>query len=328
MNVSLRLVRASVALFALAVAGALCTAAPAGADVVLLLAEPSGKSANYNPTGHVGVYLTRVCAESPTVVRRCRPGEAGAVVSRYKNVAGLDWAAVPILTYLYAVDRAEDVPAFADGSIVAALREQYRRAHLQDLIPDGADGTAPVGPWTQLAGAAYDRRFVGFRVTTTAAQDDDVIAHLNARSNHSRFNLLFRNCADFARDLVNRYYPGALRASVLADFGITTPKQVARTLVKYSAKRPEMDLTAFVIPQIPGSRPESVRARGVSESLVRRKRYSIPLAIVQPWIPASLAAGYLVSGRFNPERDATTFDPAALAAFAYENGATDDESWK
>jgi hypothetical protein len=187
---------------------------------------------------------------------------------------------------------------------------------LRDLIPDAADGGAPAGHWTQLVGAAYDRRLIGFRIRTTPAQDDAIIAYLNGRPNRSRFNLLFRNCADFARDLVNRYYPKALRTSILADFGITTPKQVSRTLVKYATKRPELELKTFVIPQIPGSRDESVRTRGVSESFLRRKRYSIPLLILQPWIPVGLAVGYITAGRFEPERNATTFDPTMLDTFA------------
>lgn len=301
-------IRTTALLFAL-----LCLAPSASrADIVLLLAEPSGKGASYNPTGHVGLYLTRVCAESPTVLRRCEPGETGAVVSRYKAVAGLDWAAMPLIPYLYAVERAADVPSFATAETVNGLRDDYRRTHLRDLIPDGPDGGMPSGHWTQLAGAAYDRRLVGFRVATTPEQDDELIRTLNTRPNVSRFSLIFRNCADFARDVINHYYPGAVRSSVLADFGITTPKQVSRTFVRYSTKRPAMNLSVFVIPQIPGSRAESVRTRGVTESLVKAKRYAIPLMVLQPWVPAGLAAGYVVSGRFNPERDAIVYDPIAF----------------
>lgn len=303
---------------------ALLAPASAHADIVLLLTEPSGKKAGFNPTGHVGIYLTRVCAESPTRLRRCEPGEAGVVISRYNDVAGLDWAAMPLIPYLYAVERAVDVPAFASLDTVTALRDDYRRARLRDLIGDGLEGNVPAGRWTQLVGAAYDRRIVGFTVVTSTAQDDDLIRVLNDRPNTSRFSLLFRNCADFARDILNHYFPGAVRNSVLADFGITTPKQVARTFVRYSQKRPELQLSVFVIPQIPGSRAQSIRARGVTESLVRSKRYAIPLVVLQPWIPATLAAGYVVSGRFNPERYATTtYDPMALEAHALQGESID-----
>lgn len=312
-------------LFARARAGAVCVVAglwlalpsPARADAVLLLAEPSGPAASFNPTGHTAVYLTRVCAASPTVLRRCEPGEAGAVISRYKPIAGLDWIAVPVVPYLYAVEQAADAPAQASKEEVTALRDAYRRAHFRDLVPDAEDGGVPSGHWTQLVGAAYDRRIIGFQVATTEAQDDALIQALNAAPNKARFNLLFRNCADFVRDLLNQIYPRALRSSFFADFGLTTPKQVARTLVKYSKKRPELALTRFVIPQIPGSRSMSIRARGVSESLVKATRYVVPLSVVQPWIPVTLAAGYLVSGRFDPERgNPPVYDPVTLELHA------------
>jgi len=63
------------------------------------------------------------------------------------------------------------------------------------------------------------------------------------------------NCADFAKDVINFYYPKALRRSVVADAGITTPKQMAKTLVKFNARHPELQFSRIVIPQVPGSLP-------------------------------------------------------------------------
>jgi hypothetical protein len=37
------------------------------------------------------------------------------------------------------------------------------------------------GGWTQLLGAAYERRIYAFRFETTEAQDDALIEKLNAR---------------------------------------------------------------------------------------------------------------------------------------------------
>jgi hypothetical protein len=64
-------------------------------------------------------------------------------------------------------------------------------------------------------------------------------------------------------------------------------------------------LAAYPIPQIPGNRRNSPRARGVFESLLKTKKYSVPLAIVQPWVAVVLAAGYVATGRLNPHRHAT-----------------------
>lgn len=274
-------------------------AVQARADVALLLAEPYGRPGSYNPTGHVGVYLSRVCAATPTRLRRCEPGEAGVVISRYNHMGDLDWVAIPLLPYLYAVERAEDVPPLAGDEEVAALRERYRRAHLRSVVPDGPDGRPVDRGWKQLAGAAYDRRIVAFSVTTSPEHEDVLIAALNATPNRRRFNLLFRNCADFARDIVNRFHPGAVRSSFFADLGLTTPKQVAKALVRYGSRHPDAGLTAWVIPQVAGTRPVSERPKGILEGLLKTKRYAVPLAIFQPWIPVGLAAGYVMSGRFD-----------------------------
>ncbi len=293
------------------------TAMPAEADVALLLAQPFGRSGALNPTGHIGVYLTRVCAATPTVLRRCQAGETGVVISRYNRVGDFDWVAVPLIPYLYAVEQAVDVPAFASRDTVLALRDSYRRSHLRQVAPDSAAGASPVGHWMQLVGAVYDRQIVAFSVRTTPAQDDELIAELNAGENRRRFNILFRNCADFARDLINRYYPRAIRSSFVADLGFTTPKQIAKGLVRYGTQRPELGLSAYLIPQIPGNRPDSGRARGVLESFVKTKKYAVPLTMVEPWVPVGLAAMYLVRGRFNPHQFAMqSYQPNDVEAHA------------
>jgi len=297
--------------------------ARASADVVLLLAEPYGRSGGMNPSGHVGVYLTRVCAETPTRLRRCLDGEAGVVISRYNRAGDFDWAAIPLIPYLYAVEHAHQAPAVATAETVRALRDTYRRAHLLDIVPDTHAGEAPSHKWQQLIGASYDRNIVALSVRTTPEQDDALIAEMNARVNRPRFNLFLRNCADFARDVVNLYYPRAIRGSSIADLGLTTPKQIAKKFVGFGSRQPELELTAYLIHQIPGSRPDSGRARGVMESLVKSKKYVVPLAIVQPWVPVGLAAGYMTSGRFNPHRHVTDrFSPIEIERRALGAGRT------
>lgn len=292
---------------------ALSAAAPAYADATLLLGEPYGKFGSLTPTGHAAIYLSRICASSPTVLRRCQPGETGVVISRYHHVGGFDWLAVPLIPYLYAVERASDVPDAANRATVASLRAQYRQAQLRDVAPNTETGEPPAGNWFQLAGAAYDRRLFAFTVLTTPAQDDELIRTLNARENVDRFNFFFRNCADFASDVINLYFPGALRSSFIADLGLTTPKQVAKSLVDFAKRRPDLGLATFVIPQVSGSRPASRDNRGVAEGLIKTKKWSIPLLVTQPWLSAGFAAGYLVSGRFNPDRyGVVSYEPADL----------------
>ncbi len=280
-------------------------ALPLGAGVSLLVGEPYGKLGFFNPTGHAAVYVSNVCAETPTQLRLCRPGETGVVLSRYNHIGGFDWIAIPLMPYLYAVERPQDVPQNAEDADVARLRENYRRARLQDIIPDDPQGGMPEGDWVQLIGSAYERNIYGFSLETEIEDDERLIQHLNSRENRRRFNLIWRNCADFAREIMNFYYPGSTKRNIIGDFGIMTPKNAARTLVKYSQKRPELSLAHFVIPQVPG-RGSSTRLRGVAESLIRSKKYAVPLAVLEPWAAVSAAAAYLAFGRFNPEG----FDPA------------------
>jgi hypothetical protein len=284
----------------------------AHADAALLLEEPFGTFGDMTPTGHAAVYLTRVCAASPTRLRRCEPGEAGVVISRYHRIEGYDWLAIPLLPYLYAVDTLQEIPPSADARSAAALRDAYRRAHLLSIAPNDAEGRAPAGEWVQLVGSAYDRRIYGFLVTTDQQQDDDLIQKFNARKNKSHFNLFFDNCADFARSVLNFYYPHAVHRNFLADAGITTPKQVARCLVMYGRKHPELRYSSFLIPQVPGRLQRSRHIDGVLEAVLKSKKYVLPLAVLHPAITGSLVAAYLTEGRFNPRRNAVVFDVSRI----------------
>src|SRR5271154_5131060 len=235
LNVVLNLVLNLALIFALILA---CVPR-AGASATLLLEEPYGHLGFFTATGHAAVYLSGVCAETPVVLRTCKPGETGVVLSRYDGVDGYDWVAIPLIPYLYAVDRAEDVPLFADSKMVFFLRDRYRRRYLQGIAPDKNDGDAPGGNWYELVGSSYDRTMYGFEIATSAKQDEALIRKLNSSTNVSHFHLVSRNCADFAKDILNFYYPKALHRSIVADAGITTPKQMAKTLAEFSDRHPD-----------------------------------------------------------------------------------------
>lgn len=281
----------------------------ARADVALLMEEPFGGFGAMNPTGHAAVYLTRVCADTPVRLRRCDPGEQGVVISRYHRVGGYDWIAVPLISYLYAVDNSAQVPASMTPRLEAMLRDNYRRQHLLALAPDSPEGGTPGGEWIQLIGASYDRKIYGFEVETSEAQDDALIEWLNSRTNRSHFNLLFRNCADFARSVVNFYYPHAVRRSYIADAAVTTPKQDAKSLVKYCRRHRDLQYASFVIPQVPGSIHRSEPVDGVIESFIKSKKYVVPFAAFHPLVAGGLIAVYFSNGRFHPDKHADTFDP-------------------
>jgi hypothetical protein len=298
----------------------LLSAGVAHASVTLLLEEPYGTFGGMNPTGHAAIYLSRVCAASPLSLRRCEAGEQGVVISRYHRISGYDWIAIPLLPYLYAVDGLDDVPPAVGIEDVATLRDVYRRANLEQVAPDGPDAGTPPGDWTQLVGAAYDRTIYAFGIETTEEQDDQFIRAFNAHPNQNHFNLFFHNCADFVRQAVDFYYPHAIHRSFITDVGIMTPKQADKSLVGYSKRHRDLQFSTFVIPQVPGSIPRSTAVRGVLESLVKSKRYVVPLvslAVLHPVIGGSMAFAWLDGSQFNPRRVAEA-DSSSSAAIALE----------
>ena len=286
------------------------TGAYAHAEAALLLEEPFGAFGDMNPTGHAAIYLNRVCAASPTQLRLCEPGKPGVVISRYHRIGGYDWIAIPLIPYLYAVDDPRDIPTFVDAKAELRLRDRYRREHLLDIVPDDPKREIPGGAWVQLTGAAYDRKIYGYQIETSERQDMALIEALNERSNKSHFNLFFNNCANFAEKVLNFYYPHSIHRNFIADAGLMTPKQAARSLVRYSRHHNDLEFTAFVIPQVKGSIHRSSSVDGVIESLVKSKKYVLPIAALHPFVAAGLAVAYLGDGRFHPDSNAAVFDPA------------------
>ena len=282
----------------------LCLMASARAfgSVAVLLEEPYGGMSHLNAAGHTALYFDHICAESLTELRACRTGEQGVVISRYDDIADLDWVAMPLIPYLYAVEYSTEIPESMDRITLEKLRDTYRRAHLQSLVPNLADGSAPGGNWYELAGSAYDRTIYGFQVKTTPEQDAGMIARLNDRRNVERYNGAFRNCADFVRVTINRLYPHAIGRNYVADFGLTSPKSVARAMSHYGKKHPEAEFTTFQIPQVPGWLPRSRQPVVLSEGII--KVFGVPLLIFSPVATGFVSLAYLGHGRFAVPKNA------------------------
>jgi len=292
----------------------LICAGRADAQAALLLEQPYGVFGTLNPTGHAALYLEHICADTPVHLRTCEPSETGVVISRYKGMGGYDWVAIPLIPYLYSVDDPASVPAEVDQETVSRLRNHYRETRLGDfgeILPPGNffnDG------WEQLVGTAYDRRTYAFRFATTPEQDREVIALLNAQSNDSHFNILYKNCADFDRMILNVYFPNKFGRTIFPDAGITTPKHLTYALLRYARKHPETQLTILEIPQVPGYRHQSRAIHGVAETLITNG-YVIPIVILNPYVAGGLLADYLVRGRYQlVPKHPITVDAAHLEA--------------
>ncbi|SRR5579871_1505164 len=283
----------------------------ADAQAALLMEEPFGFFGFLNPTGHSAVYFERICVETPVKLRRCAPGELGAVITRYQGIAHYDWIATPLLPYLYAVESPSTVPKSVDRDTVNALRDSYHDTHLRSLgdVPRGGDRKRG---WSQFVGVSYERRIYAFRFATSQDQDDALITRMNAEANRSRFNLITRNCADYTGDILNFYFPKTFRRSFLPDGGITTPRQISYKLVRHARTHAGLQLTVFDIPQVPGYRRHSRRNQSVAASMITRG-YVLPFAFISPYIVGGVLADYLIWGRFPlPLKDAPILTPEKL----------------
>lgn len=266
------------------------------AQAALLMEEPYGFFGTVNPTGHTAVYFAHICAQTPTQLRRCQPGEMGAVISRYSDVNDYDWVAIPLIPYLYSVEDISQVPEHVDRATVNRFRDEYHEAHLLGLGEKVPKGGFWHGGWTELVGVSYERRMYAFRFDTTEAQDDAFIARMNSRKNESNFQLLFNNCSDFSRMVLNQYFPRTFRRSLFPDAGMTTPKQITYKLERYAHRHPEIHLDILEIPQIPGYRRMSRSNKSIAESLITTA-YAVPIAIANPYLAGGLFVDYVVRGR-------------------------------
>ena len=299
------------------------------ASLSVLVGEPFGHWGTVMPLGHSAVFLDKLCADGPLHVRACEPGESrGVVLARYESIGQYDWMASPVLDFLFATPNSAEIPAFATPHTVWSLRQRFRERFLRSVVPDGTEGhevgdgraagAGSVEEWWESAGMAYNRRVWAYQVETTAEQDRAMIRYLNSLPNHHLYHLKKTNCADFAAQLVNVIFPRAVHNDRIADFGLMTPKQVARSLVAYASTRPELGLRVWQIPQLPGSLLRSKPVRGGAESGLKTKRYLFPLLIIQPEVPTYLAIIYLWHGRWFLGQDATplpahTLPPSSIA---------------
>jgi hypothetical protein len=260
----------------------------AKAQAALLVEQPYGFFGLLNPTGHNALYFARICAETPTKLRRCNSGELGVVISRYQGVNGYDWIAIPLVPYLYSVGNPLDVPSHVNHNTVVHLRNQYRKDHLRDLTANVPNGDLIHGGWSQLIGASYMRKIYAFRFNTTEKQDDDLIRKLNDAPNNSKFNLLFNNCADFSRVILNDYFPNNFHRTIFPDFGMTSPKLVTYHLEDFAKKHPQLKLTVFEIPQILGYRRRSHPIQGLFIDYLMLDRHNIIPSHLEPIGPSNL----------------------------------------
>lgn len=275
------------------------------ADVGVVLNESLDTSvARITGSGHTAVFLSNICPESPVRLRLCRPGEAGSVMSNYTTLGEdqpFEWNVVPLNIYLYGVENPEDRPLFGTPKVKEILEERYREKYLAAYCATKSCQTSDNAEWREMVGASLSRSMYIFVIATTLEQDRALIDEFNALPNKNHFNGMTRNCANFAKRVINTYFPHATRGDYLNDFGMTSPKAVARSFTRYALRHPEARFRVLHIAQVPGTIKRSTQVRTGTEQLYRSKKLLLPMLIFAYHELPVVAASYLLTGRFNPQ---------------------------
>ncbi len=256
-------------------------------------------------TGHTAIYFSNICPDSPVRLRFCRPGELGSVMSTYINIGedqAFGWNIVPLSVYLYGVEDPRNRPIFGSKRIKHLLEERYREKYLSEYCASKACRTSPKAEWREMVAATFIRSVYIFSVDTTVEQDRKFIAAFNDSANKNDFNGVTRNCADFTRRIINTYFPHAVNRDYVNDFGMTSPKAVARTFTRYALRHPESNFRVLHFAQVPGTIKRSSQVRAGTEQLYYSKKLLVPMVLFANHELPFVAASYLLTGRFNPER--------------------------
>ena len=280
---------------------------PARAGVGVILNESLDTSvARITGSGHTAVYFSHICPESPVKLRLCRPGEEGSVMSNYINLGEdqpYEWNVVPLSIYVYGVENPRNRPLVGTDKVKFALEERYRQKYLAAYCATESCKTSDKSEWREMVGAGLMRSMYIFLVETTVDQDRELIAKFNSAPNENHFNGATRNCADFTKDVVDAYFPHSAHRDWLNDFGMTSPKAVARSFTHYALAHPEMQFRVLHFSQLPGTIKRSTEARSGTEQLYHSKKLLIPMIIFADHELPVAAASYLLTGRFNPEHE-------------------------
>ncbi len=299
--------RAAVLPFVFSFLLALVVSARAHAAVGVVLNESLDESMDrITGSGHTAVYFSGICADSPIKLRLCRPGELGSVMSTYINIGedrSFEWNIVPLSIYLYGVEDPRNRPIFGSFKIKHALEERYRELYLNGYCASESCRTSGKSEWREMVAATLIRGVYIFAVDTSEEQDRKLIAEFDDAANKNHFNGATHNCADFVRQIIDTYFRHAVSRDFLNDFGMTSPKAVARTFTRYSQRHPECNFRVVHFAQVPGTIKRSSEVRAGTEQLFRSKKLLIPMLIFADHELPVVAASYIFMGRFNPEKE-------------------------
>jgi len=101
--------------------------------------------------------------------------------------------------------RSQDRPLLSSKDIKSALEERYREKYLATICTGARCRYSNGAEWREMVGATLERSMYVFVVNTSIEQDRALITEFNSQPNVNHFHGLTRNCADFARRVMNFY---------------------------------------------------------------------------------------------------------------------------
>lgn len=291
------------------------------ADVGIVLNESLDTSVAWiTGSGHSAVYISRACPETPVKLRLCRPGEEGSVISNYTTLGEdkpYQWNAVTLSMYLYGVEDPHNRPLFGSPKVKRALEERYCEKYLSDYCTTQTCLTSGKAEWREMVAATISRSVYIFIVKTTLQQDKQLIDQLNSEPNVNHFNGFTRNCATFTRRIIDTYFHGSTKPNYITDFGMTSPKSIARSFSHYAARHPGLEFHILHFAQVPGTYRRSSECREGTEQLYHSKKLLIPMAIfAYHELPVAFAS-YILTGRFNPEHEWEKYPTPQVTELSY-----------
>ena len=261
-------------LFAVYLALLALTTRPAHADVGLVLESPSGPMGFFTDAGHASVWLSRACLASTGEIQFCEH-TAGVVLTSTSYWTNPGTAAIPAELFFLGAR-----PGRA-GRDIAAWQAS--------LAPTYPSLDPHLGQ--KYLGRAYRRSIRILTFQTTAEQDREVIARIQADRPDFHYNYLRRNCAVYSESILKLYFGDQIEVRHFLDFGLTTPRAVERALRRTLRHDPS---SHFRTVQFPSSVLQSWRQppRNLCESATLDPKYAVPLVLFQPEIYLGFGACY------------------------------------
>jgi hypothetical protein len=177
----------------------------------------------------------------------------------------------------------------------------------------------PPGRWKGLFATALDRDLYAFTVKTTTEQDLRFLEKYNVSPAGNDFNAFTNNCADFTKNVVNFYFPNSASRDFINDFGITTPKALARSFKGYAAKKPDLLFHIQKYRQLDGTILKSSDVKNFTEMAFTSKKYVVTQALTMPiLLPVFTGTFFLTGSHFNVDSTYRKYPSAEMARLNLE----------